>query len=102
MKSLISNNWRKILVIIGIVFLVIILFHKIIAPKRLIEDYVKYGKDIESMATVIDTVTTGIEGPTTTVSPGIMKFTIIVMVLILFATFISTLGNKSADKAKKK
>ena len=101
MKDLISRNWRKFLIIIGIVWLVIILFSKIVAQKRLIEDYVKYGKDIES-SNVIGTVASGLEGPTTNVSPGIIKFTIIFMVLILLATFISTLGNKSNDKAKKK
>ena len=45
-KSFIANNWMKILRIIGYISLVLVAFFKLVTPKTIIEDYVKYGKDI--------------------------------------------------------
>ena len=44
MKKLISKYWKKILIILGIVCMVIILINKATAPKTLIAEYIKYGK----------------------------------------------------------
>lgn len=45
-KSYIANNWMKLLRIIGYVTLGIVAFLKLVTPKTIIDDYVKYGKDI--------------------------------------------------------
>lgn len=45
-KSYIANNWMKLLRIIGYVTLGLVAFFKLVTPKTIIDDYVKYGKDI--------------------------------------------------------
>ena len=45
-KSYIANNWMKLLRIIGYVTLGFVAFFKLVTPKTIIDDYIKYGKDI--------------------------------------------------------
>ncbi len=102
MKSLITNYWRRILIIIGIVCLVVILFSKILTPKILIEDYVKYGKTVHRVEIISD-VADKIDKPPL-IPSGMIGMIFVFTVGILFAVFISSLGAKSSggDKAKKK
>ena len=102
MKSWISRNWKKIIIIIGVICLVFILIGKIAAPKSLIEDYVKYGKNIESHHVIGEVIEKNVEAPSSIVSAEMVKMTIVFMVAILFVVFITSLGSKSSDKAKKK
>ncbi len=101
MKDFITYQWKKILIGTGIFGLVIILFKKILAKKTLIEDYVKYGKDIEGTGKITGRFA-NVLGESASVPEGMVKLTIVFMVAILVVLFIASLGNKPADKAKKK
>ena len=101
MKSFISKNWKRILIIIGIICIAWNGIFKIIAKKALLEDYVKYGK-VGEKSVIIGKIADSIDKPTSLVSPEMVKLTIIFMVAILLVVFISSLGSKSADKGKKK
>ena len=47
MKSFITNNWKKILIFIGSISIIVNAIIKIATNKTLLADYVKYGKNIE-------------------------------------------------------
>ena len=48
MKNFINKNWKNILIIIGVIFLVIDLFYIIVTPATIPQDFYKYGPNIES------------------------------------------------------
>lgn len=48
MKNFISKNWKRILLIIGGIFIAINLIHIIITPATIPQDFLEYGPDIES------------------------------------------------------
>ena len=105
MKKFITNNWKKILIIIGIVFIVINLITKLTVGKTLLSDYIKYGKDIErpeiieNVGEVVSVST--IESP---FGPDLIKFIMVIVGLILLVVILTSLGDKAAanSKAKKK
>lgn len=104
MKSYITNNWKKILMFIGSICIIINVIFKIGANKTLLKDYVKYGKDIEK-AEVVGTVGEVVSSSTISKSPfgsGIIGIVILLMVLILIVIILSTLAENAAKKAKKK
>ena len=104
-KSYIANNWMKLLRIIGYVTLGIVAFFKLVTPKTIIEDYVKYGKDIAPneatgkipsvFATIFDKAFTGLNG----ISP---KLTSIISILVIAILAICTLHMIMDKKPAKK
>ena len=101
MKKLIANSWKKCLVVIGIVLIGFNIFSKIVTKKNIIPDYIRYGKTY-TKPSFVDHLpgASGIE--VSGVSGQMIKVIFIFMIAILAVVFISSLGNKSADKAKKK
>lgn len=47
MKNFISKNWKNILIIIGVIFIVIDLFYILIIPATIQEDFLEYGPNVE-------------------------------------------------------
>lgn len=95
----------KILRIIGYVTLGIVAFLKLVTPKTIIEDYVKYGKDILPnettgkipgiFSTIFDKAFEGMNG----ISP---KLTSIVLILVIAILAICTLHMIMDKKPAKK
>ena len=105
MKKFITNNWQKILIFIGAIFIIINVFSKIFTDKTLLADYIKYGKDIE-MPEIIENASQIIISNTTTIetpfSPELIKIILLIIGVILFAVILSSIGDRAAAKAKKK
>lgn len=101
MKKFITNNWKKILVCIGAIFIIINVFTKITVDKTLLADYIKYGKNIEK-SDIVGNVAEVVTPPEAPFGPEIVKFVCILGALILLIVFITSLGDRAAAKAKKK
>lgn len=105
MKKLITNNWQKILIGIGMIALIMILIGKFVAPKTLIPDYIKYGKvvtPIEHSSEIINSAKEEAHTVWSSVSPDFAKFAIIMMVAILVVVFISDIASNAGGKDAKK
>ena len=105
-KSYIANNWMKLLRIIGYVTLGIVAFFKLVTPKTIIEDYVKYGKDVtpsEStnaiggfFTTVFGKVFDGLNG----ISPKLTSIVLLLIVAILGICTLHMIMDKKPAKKK--
>lgn len=104
MKTFITNYWKKILIIIGGVFIAFNVFSKIVTEKTLLTDYIQYGKDIEKVEIISGDIGEVVTVPESPFSEDMMKLIIILVASILLVVFLTSLGDKaSADaKAKKK
>lgn len=103
MKKFITNNWKKILIIIGAVFIVINLITKLTVDKTLLSDYIKYGKDIEKpeiIENVSETVTNA--ASKLPLETELIKIIMIAGGVILLIIILTSLGDRAAAKAKKK
>lgn len=102
MKELVANYWKKIMIAIGGVFIFINSFRKILAPKVLISDYVKYGKNIEKVPSHIAGQVGGKINPgTMPFDAGMVKLIVGLMIAILFILLITSFA-ESKSGAKKK
>lgn len=115
MKKFISKNWKKILIAIGICILIYILILKISAPKTLIADYAKYGKDIVSSNNISGDISGDISGIVNAgtnsfsnwfnTNPDLARLAIILMAgilgVVLLTSIASVAGTKKDDKKKK-
>lgn len=105
-KSYISNNWMKILRIIGYVTLGFVAFFKLVTPKTIIEDYVKYGKDIAPsetsgaiggiFTTVFGKAFAGLDG----ISPKLTPIVIFLIAAILAITTLHMFMDRKPAKKK--
>lgn len=107
MKKFISTYWNKILLAIGSVSLFLILISKFVAPKTVIGDYVKYGKDIlpsSSDNSILGSVTGRFKLVFGNADPELVRLTIILMVGILTVVLLTTIASAAGAKkeAKKK
>ena len=102
MKNLIARSWQKILIVIGTILIILNLFVKIITKKNMIPDYIKYGRTFQSPKVIKHVSTSSVGISNSILSPQLIKYIIIFMAAILFVVFITSLGSKSSDKAKKK
>ena len=102
MKTFITNNWKKILIIIGGIFIAINVFTKIVTEKTLLADYVKYGKDIEKVDVISGDIGEVVTVPESPFSPEMLKIIILMVALILLVVFLTSLGDKVAADAKAK
>ena len=114
MKKFISNNWQKILIFIGAVFIILNVFSKLSAEKSLLDDYVEYGPTIQKENTqlmgkgesiinnVTETVTNNSLSSEFPFPPELIKLIIILIAAILFVVVLSSIGDRVAAKAKAK
>ncbi len=106
MKKFISTYWNKILLTIGSICLFLILTSKFVAPKTIIGDYVKYGKDISASNSngILSSATGKFKLIFGNADPELVRLTIILMVGILAVVLLTTIASAAGDKkdAKKK
>ena len=101
MKSIIAKYWKKVLIIIGTLFTVFNIILKITAKKNIINDYIKYGKVFHNPK-IVNKIPSTVGVSTEGVTGDMVKMIIVFTVAILVVVFITSLGSRSTDKAKKK
>ena len=105
MKSYISRNWQKLMIAIGSFFAICILIFKISAPKTLLADYIKYGKNITPAKNeIIDVAKDNVSSVWNSVDPELAKLAMILIAGITIVVFLSALASKAGENksAKKK
>lgn len=104
MKKMISKYWKNILIICGIVGMVAIFTFKLSAPKTIISDYIKYGKDItiEGNSQIISSATNNFWSVWNRVDSSLTRIVILIMALILFVCVLSFIANAAGKKDVKK
>ena len=105
MKNFISNNWKKILVLIGGFFIIKNALFKIFSEKVLIDDYIKYGKEYGTSTSVIPSTSIDSSNFTFGDMPfdsDIVKLAIILIVSISLITILTNLAEKAGAKKEKK
>ena len=104
MKKLISKYWKNILLICGIVGMVAIFTFKVSAPKTIISDYIKYGKDLtaEGNSQIINSVTGNFWSVWNRVDSALIRIVILIMALILFVCVLTFMANAAGKKDAKK
>ena len=102
MKSFLSKNWKKILIIIAIIFIVLNMINKCIAPHILVEEYAKYGRDVEaSNISVYSSEFLAEAREAAPVPDDIFRLLIILVGGILIVVIISELASKKSSAKKK-
>ncbi len=110
MKKFITNYWKRILLVIGGAVALFLLVYKIAAPKTIIDDYVKYGKVIESTdggKNITDIIVRDEDKLFNfdNIDPELIRLAIILIIGILFVVILNALASKAGEKkdaAKKK
>lgn len=104
MKNFLSKNWKKILIILTIVFIAFNIIHKVVAPHILVEEYAKYGADVApanidiNASNIINEVK---ENAPAGIPNDIFRLLIILVVGILAAVILSDLATKKPAPKKK-
>ena len=102
MKTFITNHWKNILITIGGIFIFLNAFWKIMAPKVLISDYIKYGKDLEKIpSNIAGQVGDSINLGTMPFDAGMVKLIVTLMVLILGVLLLTSLAEGKSSAKKK-
>ena len=118
MKNFLSKNWKRILILIAGIFIAINVVNKCMAPRTLIEEFGKYGPDVEkknyfASGSLINTsgnsLISGensnfIEG-TSFSSPLTAEMTKVALFIgggIIIALILTELANKKPSSGKKK
>lgn len=103
MKKFLSKYWKRILILIAAIFIVINIVSKCVAPHILIDEYAKYGPDVESKGGIIDTseVIASVEN-TSPFSDDMVKVLLVLAGGIIVVCIVSDLINKKKAPAKKK
>ncbi len=106
-KSYIATNWMKILRILGYVTLALIAILKLSAPKTVIPDFIKYGKEIKPgettgmvkglFGTLFNTAYTSLYE----LSPQLPPLVAILTIAILSIVTLHMIIDKKPDKKKK-
>ncbi len=107
MKKYIAQNWMKLLRIGGYITLVLIALYKINAPKTLISDYIKYGKDVAPSTGsgiaggAVGSIFSTTFGSLSAISPALVPFFLVLLVGILGVVILHMIIDKKPDKKKK-
>ncbi len=105
MKNFLSKYWKKILIVIAAIFIIIDIISKCSAPHVLTNEYAKYGPDIEDSVNinaggVISNVTNEVKD-TPPISEEMVRICLILAGGLLLACIISDLTTKKAPAKKK-
>lgn len=104
MKKFLSKNWKKILIIIAIIFIILNIVHKVIAPHILVEEYAKYGADVAAANISIDAsniINDIKESKPAGIPNDVFRLLIILVVGIFAAVIISDISTKKPAPKKK-
>lgn len=105
MKNFLSKYWKKILIVIAAIFIIMNIVSKCVAPHVLISEYVEYGIEPENIVNidankVISSVTDEVKS-TPLISEEMLKVCLILAGGLIIACIISDLTTKKAPAKKK-
>lgn len=105
MKNFLSKYWKKILIVIAAIFIIINIVGKCVAPHVLTAEYAKYGPEPKDSVNinageVITTVTDEVKD-TAPISEEMVRICLILAGGLLLACVISELTSKKAPAKKK-
>ena len=101
MKSFLSKYWKKIMIFITGILIFVNIIHKSVAPHSLVNEFGKYGPDVEATKVAINsnelmsTVRESVPVP-----DNIFNIGIVFVVGLVGAVILSELGNKAPAKKK--
>lgn len=103
MKKFISNNWKKLLRILGYIALGFIIFFKLTAEKSVLPDYIKYGKEVTpgTGTGIFSSAKDSFVSTFTGVDSELVRFAIIFIVAITIVVFFTSLLDRKKDVKKK-
>ena len=102
MKNFLSKYWKRILISIASIFIVINIISKCMAPHILVEEYAKYGPEVESK---VETNASEVLDSVTESSPftgDMLKVVLIAGGALILACVLSDLATKKSSGGKKK
>ena len=117
MKKFLSKNWKNILILIAGVFIVINVISKCMAPRTLVNEFGKYGPDIERKNYFAsgsiksgDSMISGENGilldnvgaVSSSLNGEMVKIALFIACGLLVAVVLTELGNKKPSSGKKK
>lgn len=104
MKNFLSKYWKRILITIASIFVVINVYNKCVAPRLIISDYAKYGKDVTAsniVGSVGGAINSGVGTLTSSAPSDILRLAIILAIGLLVAVIIREITTKKAPAKKK-
>ena len=104
MKTFISNNWKKILIALTIVFIFINIINKWNAPHILVEEYGKYGPEVQKLIPGVNLDANEMLSNAQKSSPFDERtFGIVIMIIavLIITMLICDLANRKAPAKKK-
>lgn len=104
MKSLLSKYWKRILIVLTVVLVSMNMIKKWTAPHILIDEYAKYGPDVQNMLPNIGAAASEMISDVQEASPfdeKIFGWIIAVIALLLIAMLIGDLAERKPSTNKK-
>ncbi len=104
MKNFLSKYWKRILIIITGILIIINIVVKTSAPHTLVEEYAKYGSDVKASSVSINTREIADDVRSSApMSDDMFRIAIVLVIGLLAAVILSDIANrKPASAAKKK
>lgn len=102
MVSFLSKYWKKILIIITVIFIMINIVGKSIAPHKLVSEFAQYGPEAKMLSINIDT--SGMVNSlkeSVNIPDNVFSIGVVLVIGLIAAVIISELGNKKAPAKKK-
>lgn len=104
MKNFLSKYWKRILILIAGIFIIINIVSKSAMPRNVISDVAKYGPDVEASNVNLNIGSGSLASDfvaSSPVSEDMTKIAIVLVIGILAAVIISDLGSKKSGGKKK-
>ena len=101
MKSFLSKYWKRILILVGIIFIVINIIGKCTAPHLLIEEFAIHGPSVESNININASEIISEAKAESPLNAEMTKIVIIFASALILACVISDLGAKKSSGKKK-
>lgn len=104
MKNFLSKYWKRILILIAGIFIIINIVSKSAMPRNVISDVAKYGPDVEASNVNLNIGSGSLASDfvaSSPVSEDMTKLAIILAIGLLAAVIIADLGSKKSGGKKK-
>lgn len=101
MKAFLSKYWKKVLIYITGILIFINIVHKCVVPHILVDEFAKYGPDVEATKRIIKTGEMASSVKESIPLPeNIFKLGVVLIIGLIAAVIISDLANKAPAKKK--
>ena len=101
MKTFLTKYWKRILILIASIFIILNIVNKYIAPHNLVNEFAKYGPDVAQSSIKGEIITNQIKN-SMNFDDNLLRLVIIFMIAIIVALLIGDIINKKSSAGKKK